>query len=136
MADESLSSTLSGSSTTLLASNTNEVTKLYSPPTLTTESSERALTLAKSLQKLDAKMYGAYWCSHCFDQKETFGKQAFGKLTYVECAKDGVNSQYKLCKDSKVPGYPTWEIQGKLYPGEQELDELENIVKEIQAGTI
>ena len=89
---------------------------------------------------MDAKMYGAYWCSHCFDQKEVFGKQVFNKdesskfnIEYVECAKDGSNSQTKLCKSKEVPGYPTWEIKGKLYPGEQELDELEDLVKSIMA---
>ena len=87
-------------------------------------------------------MYGAYWCSHCFDQKEAFGKQVFShnnenpskfNIEYVECSKDGENSQTKLCKSKEVPGYPTWEIQGKLYPGEQELDELEDLVKTIMA---
>ena len=74
-------------------------------------------------------MYGAYWCSHCFDQKEALGKEAFRKITYVECSKDGYNSQTKLCKEKEVPGYPTWEINGKLYPGQQELDELEELIK-------
>ena len=114
--------------------------KIYSPPEITTESSKRALALAKTLNTMDAKMYGAYWCSHCFDQKEVFGKQVFNKdeaskfnIEYVECAKDGSNSQTKLCKSKEVPGYPTWEIKGKLYPGEQELDELEDLVKSIMA---
>ncbi|OEU12729.1 VKOR-domain-containing protein [Fragilariopsis cylindrus CCMP1102] len=103
-------------------------------------SSKRALALAKTLNTMDAKMYGAYWCSHCFDQKEVFGKQVFNRdeaskfnIEYVECAKDGSNSQTKLCKSKEVPGYPTWEIKGKLYPGEQELDELEDLVKSIMA---
>ena len=116
--------------TTLLASSS---TNLYSPPPITTESSKRAMKLANDLQALDAKMYGAYWCSHCYDQKEVFGKQAFSKISYVECSKDGVNSQTKLCKANEVPGYPTWQIQGKLYPGQQELDELEELVKTIQS---
>jgi uncharacterized membrane protein len=114
--------------------------KIYSPPEITTESSKRALDLAKTLNTMDSKMYGAYWCSHCFDQKEAFGKQVFNKdesskfnIEYVECAKDGSNSQTKLCKSKEVPGYPTWEIQGKLYPGEQELDELEDLVKSIMS---
>merc|ERR1712238_346392 len=122
--------------------------KLFSPPKITSNSSQRALELAKTLKGMDAKMYGAYWCSHCYDQKETLGKQVFDSdtstkfttkstdtnlysLEYVECAKDGYNSQTKLCKSKEIPGYPTWEIQGKLYPGEQELDELEILVKDI-----
>jgi len=62
----------------------------------------------------------------------TLGKEAFGKVQYIECAKDGINSQTSYCKEKQVPGYPTWEIGGKLYPGEQELDELEEIVEKIK----
>lgn len=117
----------SSSSSRLLASAASGGS-LLAPPPITTESSARAISLAKDLQSLDAKMFGAYWCSHCYDQKETFGKQAFSKIPYIECSKDGLNSQTKLCKSKDVPGYPTWEINGKLYPGEQELEELEEIV--------
>ncbi|KAG7358403.1 vitamin K epoxide reductase family protein [Nitzschia inconspicua] len=123
------SSSSFGTTTTTLAATPGE-TKLYSPPEITTVSSQRALKLAQSLQSLDAKMYGAYWCSHCYDQKQILGKQAFESyVDYVECSKDGINSQTKLCKSKEVPGYPTWEIHGKLYPGQQELDELEELVQ-------
>lgn len=40
----------------------------------------------------------------------------------------GVDNQVDLCKAANVPGFPTWEIDGKLYPGEQTLEELEEIV--------
>jgi len=99
------------------------------PPSITTESTKRTIGLARDLQSLDAKMYGAFWCSHCYDQKEAFGKEAFSKIPYVECSKDGANQQNALCNKKKVPGYPTWEIAGQLYPGEQALEELEEIVK-------
>ena len=134
------SSSSSSSSSTLLAStagggSTNgEKQEVFFPPPITTVSSDRAIQLADRLQSLDAKMYGAYWCSHCYDQKQVFGKQAFSKLTYVECSKDGVNSQTKVCKAKDVPGYPTWEISGKLYPGQQELEELEELVDTISKG--
>ncbi|KAL3930901.1 MAG: hypothetical protein SGBAC_011562 [Bacillariaceae sp.] len=106
------------------------------PPPITQESSDRAISLAKDLQALDAKMFGAYWCSHCYDQKESLGKQAFSKIPYIECSKDGVNQQYKLCRSKDVPGYPTWEINGKLYPGEQTLEELEEVVTDVKKGMI
>lgn len=28
---------------------------------------------------------------------------------------------------SQVPGYPTWEIKGELYPGEKTLEQLEEL---------
>ena len=32
------------------------------------------------------RRYGAYWCSHCNDQKVAFGAEAARMLRYVECA--------------------------------------------------
>jgi len=103
------SSSLSSSQTFLASSESSEGLK---PPPITTSSTERSLSLSKELQSLDATMYGAYWCSHCYDQKLTLGKEAFSKITYVECSKDGYNQDYNLCKKKNVPGYPTWEING------------------------
>lgn len=40
----------------------------------------------------------------------------------------GVDNQVGLCKAADIPGFPTWDIGGKLYPGEQTLEELEEIV--------
>ena len=50
------------------------------------------------------------------------------RIPYVECAKDGDRSQLDLCKEKGVQVVPTWSIGGQLYPGDQELDELETIV--------
>lgn len=118
-------------SSTLVASTAKvpKQTKDFPPPPITTHSSERALLLAADLSRLDARMFGAYWCSHCYEQKERMGFEAMQKIPYIECSKEGLNSQNGLCKERDVPGYPTWEINGQLFPGEQELDELEDIVK-------
>ena len=43
-------------------------------------------------------MYSAYWCPHCHEQKELFGKQASDQLKVVECAPDGENNQADLCR--------------------------------------
>ena len=127
-----------GSSTlvaTLNGSDQQPQELIYAPPEITTQSSSRALAVAQQLQKMDAKMYGAHWCSHCYDQKQTLGKEVFGQgyVEYVECSKDGLNSRTKVCKAKEIPGYPTWEINGKQYPGEQTLDELEDLIKTIRS---
>ncbi len=84
-----------------------------------------ALTdLALHLKKINAKMYGAYWCPHCTQQKELFGKSAIQSINYVECDPRGKNAKPNLCKTAKVTGYPTWEINGKQYVGVQSLEEL------------
>jgi len=78
-------------------------------------------------------MYGAYWCSHCFNQKQTLGKEVFaqGLVNYVECDKQGMDSEFLTCREKDVPGYPTWEVAGKLYPGEKTLEELEKLLNGI-----
>lgn len=77
-------------------------------------------------------MYGAFWCTHCYNQKQIFGKEAFSLIPYIECDKNGAKSQYKLCREKRIPGYPTWEIAGKLYPGEIEISELERLADEAE----
>ena len=104
------------------------IEKVFAPPSVTAKSSARALRVGDALAAKGARMYGAYWCSHCFGQKQTLGKEAFSRIEYVECAKDGAGSRNALCKSRKVPGYPTWEIDGVLHPGEATLEELEALV--------
>lgn len=69
-------------------------------------------------------MYGAYWCSHCNNQKQAFGAGGARIIDYVECAADGYESQRPLCQQKQVAGYPTWEIEGEYYRGERSLEEL------------
>ncbi|KAJ1458183.1 vitamin K epoxide reductase family-domain-containing protein [Pelagophyceae sp. CCMP2097] len=95
------------------------------PPKVKTASTPRTLRLAKHLEETGAKMYGAYWCSHCFTQKELFGAEALVSLPYIECAADGARSERTSCQARDVAGYPTWDIGGKLYPGEKSIAELE-----------
>lgn len=89
------------------------------PPKLTKDSSKEALEVAAELKRVDAKMYGAFWCSHCFNQKQELGRQAYeeGYYQYIECDKEGFMSESAICRAKKIPGYPTWEINGKFYPG-------------------
>lgn len=67
------------------------------------------VALAQALTKAGAKMYGAFWCSHCQDQKAMFGS-AFKEVTYIECAPDTKNpyKQAEACKANNIEGYPTW----------------------------
>lgn len=108
--------------------------KVFSPPVIKQASTERSMKLVDDLNSLNAKMYGAYWCSHCYNQKEELGKEAVAKFTYIECDKQGLDSQYSMCRANKIPGYPTWEINGNYYPGEKSLDELEKLVSQAKSG--
>ena len=79
--------------------------------------------LAKHLTDQGAVLYGAYWCPHCNNQKEIFGK-ASSLVNYVECDARGQNPNVQLCKDKGIKLYPTWEIKGMRYEGVIALDEL------------
>ncbi len=94
------------------------------PPAVAAISSPQAVALADHLTRSGAVMYTAYWCPHCHEQKELFGKAATDQLTLVECAADGRNSQKALCDAKKIEGFPTWEINGKLDSGVKSLAEL------------
>ncbi|BCL38186.1 hypothetical protein [Nostoc sp. MS1] len=90
-------------------------------------STEAEIALAQHLQKIKAKLYGAYWCSHCYEQVYLFGQQAFKLINRIECSPEGRNAQPNVCKAAKIKGYPTWEINGKFYSGVQSLTELARI---------
>ena len=94
------------------------------PPTVIAISSPEKIKLAKHLTKQGAVMYNAYWCPHCHDQKEMFGKEAAGKLNLVECAKDGFNNKRALCEAKGITGFPSWEINGSIDSGVKSLKEL------------
>jgi len=93
-------------------------------PPVRSESNAGQIALAEHLTASGAKIYTAYWCPHCHDQKELFGRQATEKLTVVECAPDGRNSQRELCEAKKIEAYPTWEINGQLDSGVKPLAKL------------
>ena len=81
------------------------------------------IKLAKHLTSEGAKMYGAYWCPYCEKQKKLF-EDSFSQIIYIECDSKGQNSNLNLCKRKKIISFPTWEINGKLYPGMRTLKNL------------
>lgn len=94
------------------------------PLPVTSVSTPATLALAEHLSRSGAVMYSAYWCPHCHEQKELFGKEATAKLKVIECAADGVNNQKALCDSKNLEGFPTWEINGKLDSGVKPLARL------------
>jgi hypothetical protein len=66
--------------------------------------------LARCLKDRGVKMYGAWWCPHCVEQKEKF-KASFEYVPYVECGIKGqTQGQSQVCKDENVKHYPTWQF--------------------------
>lgn len=74
---------------------------------------------AQCIASKNVTMYGAYWCSHCQNQKRLFGV-SFKYVPYVECTQD-----VKKCEEQKVNGYPTWIFaDGGRFEGEISLENL------------
>ena len=94
------------------------------PPPVLTKSNPATIALAEHLTASGAVMYSAYWCPHCHEQKEMFGKEAAKNLKVVECAPTGQNNEAKLCQSKGIEGFPTWEINGELDSGVKQLPDL------------
>jgi len=77
--------------------------------------------LAQCLTEQGAVMYGTEWCSHCKNQKASFGN-SFQYINYVDCDKNGA-----ACDAAGVTGYPTWVVNGQNYPGAQQLGRLASL---------
>ena len=97
------------------------------PPLVISKSDANQIKLAKHLTLQGIKMYSAYWCPHCHDQKELFGKEAAKELVIIECASDGKNNQAKLCERKDISGFPSWEIKGSIISGVRTLEELSRL---------
>jgi hypothetical protein len=79
---------------------------------------------ARCLTARQAKMYGAYWCPHCEDQKEKFGS-SFEYAPYVECGIKGSNAIAAVCTEAGIKRFPTWVfVDGTRVEGAHELDFL------------
>jgi hypothetical protein len=65
---------------------------------------------AKCLTDRGVKMYGAWWCPHCAEQKELFG-DSFRYVPYIECGVAGNRSaEQQVCKDAGIHHFPTWQF--------------------------
>ncbi|MEO0835190.1 MAG: vitamin K epoxide reductase family protein [Cyanobacteria bacterium J06642_3] len=91
---------------------------------INTTSGAAEMELAKYLTATGAKKYGAFWCPHCFEQKQLFGQAAFDEIDYIECDPQGKNPQRDVCVAAGIQSFPTWEIDGEFYPGTKTLSEL------------
>lgn len=91
---------------------------------ITTTSGPAEIALARHLKQVGVKEYVAYWCPHCYEQKQLFGKEAYDELNHIECAKDGPNAQTQACIDAEVQAFPSWQINGQLTSGIKTLEEL------------
>jgi hypothetical protein len=108
----------------------------YKQPLVTTESPPEATSLAIQLRKAGAQMYGAFWCSHCYDQKQIFGQEAMSDFPYVECFPDGWKQGIEMapaCKAANLEGFPTWVVGSEKLEGAKSLEELQAALDKLEA---
>jgi hypothetical protein len=87
------------------------------------ETSGKYDDFAKCLSEQGIKIYGAYWCSHCKNQKSAFGT-SWKYVNYIECSLPN-GGQTLPCTEAGIESYPTWEFQdGSRLSGELSFDEL------------
>ena len=82
---------------------------------ITTVSGSAEIALAKHLSDIGAVKYGAFWCPHCYDQKQLFGKEAFDQVNYTECAEGGINANPDACINAGIRSFPTWVINTGIW---------------------
>ncbi|MBI2653057.1 hypothetical protein HYX00_06330 [Candidatus Woesearchaeota archaeon] len=81
-------------------------------------------SFAKCLSANGVKMYGAYWCPHCVNQKQMFG-DSFKFVNYIECSLPNRAGQTQACIDAKINAYPTWEFaDGNRIEGELSFEQV------------
>ena len=67
---------------------------------------------ATGLAESGAKMYGAWWCPHCNEQKQMFGKSweiIKDEGVYIECA-NADRSFNEVCKSQGIDSVPVWKF--------------------------
>ncbi len=69
--------------------------------------------LATCMKDQGVTFYGAFWCPHCKEAKQAFGKST-RLLNYVECSTPDGQSQNETCRNARIPGYPTWEFSNAV----------------------
>lgn len=75
--------------------------------------------LAQCLGSKGSVLYVSETCPDCEEQKELFGEDAIKFIKIVECK----NVEQQGCEN----GVPVWKIEGKIYQGVRELNDLVKI---------
>ncbi len=69
--------------------------------------------LAQCIVESGTKMYSAWWCPHCSEQKKAFGS-SFKILeeggAHIECSPGGIRYFSEFCRSQGIQGTPTWEF--------------------------
>lgn len=76
---------------------------------------------AMCLTESEVKMLGVDYCPSCQNQKKIFGS-SFEYIDYINC-----DFNKESCQELGIKFYPSWEINGKIYPGVKSIVDLKNL---------
>lgn len=68
-----------------------------------------------------ATLYSSKYCPHCQDQKAILGNY-LSFFKNIDCLDNP-----QKCDEAGVDRYPTWQIDGKLYPGVKSINDLKKL---------
>lgn len=108
----------------LITQNNSQTTSNNSQTTSPSSQINSYDEFAQCLTQKGVKMYGAYWCPHCNNQKEMFGS-SWQYIDYVKCALRNSRGQTPSCREAGIRAYPTWVFpDGRKIEGELSFKEL------------
>lgn len=71
-------------------------------------------------------LYGHRDCGWTKEQRKVL-KRSNVKYKYKQCS----GSKSKGCKKASMHGWPTWEVNGKLYPGYRPVSGVKKLVRKV-----
>ncbi|HEY9622483.1 MAG TPA: hypothetical protein V6C78_19145 [Crinalium sp.] len=86
--------------------------------------------LAAHLSSSGAVVYTTSPCNDCQRQQDLFGQEAASRLTLVQCntaSSPAASASPDPCRQDNITTFPTWRINGQLYPGVQSLSNLADL---------
>jgi len=99
------------------------------PPAIEQSSGQREVAIAKRLKQQGVTMYGTWWCGFCDAQRQTFGREAWAQVPYVECDPRAAGSQPMKCQEAGIQGFPEWVLpSGRHVNGLKDMDAFDDLL--------
>jgi len=104
-------------------------------PPILEASGPQELRAAEALAAQGAEVYGSCRCRYCNVQRQLLGREAWGKLRYVECDERCAGAQPAACEAKGVEAYPQWVFPGgQRIAGVLSLERVEDLLSELKSG--
>lgn len=91
-----------------------------------TSAHENEDSVLKQLIDSGSTFYGVNWCGYTKKQLSVLGinEHQTNGLDYVDCDVD-----QEVCSSKGIDAFPTWQINGKMFPGFYDVHQLRELLK-------